>query len=130
MIPKPFKDTGKKKVNVNFAAFDTGFVEKVGEAKKKGKMSKGKKGKRGERERSNPYKIIGKEIEVIGESKKKKKNKEKEQQQDDSDIKVVFVKQPQPLGNPSCTSEEGEVTEVDPWNNVHFLEAGVSYGSN
>ena len=92
------------------------------------KMSKGKKGKRGERERSNPYKMIGKEIEVIGESKSKKnKNKEKEQQQDDSDIKVVFVKQP--LGNPS---EEGEVTEVDPhpWKNVHFLEAGVSYGSN
>ena len=118
-------------MNVNFAAFDIGFAEKVGEAKKKGKMSKGKKGKRGERERSNPYKMIGKEIEVIGESKSKKnKNKEKEQQQDDSDIKVVFVKQP--LGNPSCTSEEGEVTEVDPhpWKNVHFLEAGVSYGSN
>ena len=93
------------------------------------KMSKGKKGKRGERERSNPYKMIGKEIEVIGESKSKKnKNKEKEQQQDDSDIKVVFVKQP--LGNPSHTSEEGEVTEVDPWKYVHFLEAGVSYGSN
>ena len=96
-------------------------------------MSKGKKGKRGERggkERSKPYKIIGKEVEVIGESsKKKKKDKEKEkEQQDDSDIKVVFVKQP--LGNPSHTSEEGEVTEVDPWKYVHFLEAGVSYGSN
>ena len=117
-------------MNVNFAAFHIRFVvEKVGEAKKKGKMSKGKKGKRGERERSNPYKTIRKDIEVIGESKKNK-NKEKEQQQDDSDIKVVFVKQP--LGNPSCTSEEGEVTEVDPhpWKNVHFLEAGVSYGSN
>ena len=60
--------------------------------------------------------------------KKKDKEKEKEQQQDDSDIKVVFVKQP--LGNPSHTSEEGEVTEVDPWKYVHFLEAGVSYGSN
>ena len=118
-------------MNVNFAAFNIGFAEKVGEAKKRVKMSKGKKGKRGERERSNPYKMIDKEIEVIGESKSKKlKNKEKEQQQDDSDIKVVFVKQPQPLGNSSCTSEEGEVTEVDPWNNVHFLEAGVSYGSN
>ena len=105
-------------------------MQKVAEARKKGKMSKGKKGKRGEREeRSNPYKILGKEVEVIGESKKKrKKAKEKEQQQEDSDIKVVFVKQP--LSNPSCTSEEGEVTEVDPWKNVHFLEAGVSYGSN
>ena len=94
-------------------------------------MSKGKKGKRGERggkERSKPYKIIGKEVEVIGENSKKKKEKEKEQQQDDNDIKVVFVKQP--LGNPSHTSEEGEVTEVDPWKYVHFLEAGVSYGSN
>jgi len=92
-------------------------------------MSKGKKGKKGEREeRSNPYKIIGKEIEVIGESKKrkkKKKDKEKEQQEEeDSEIKVVFV------SNPTCSSEEGEVTEVDPWKHVHFLEAGVSYGSN
>ena len=89
-------------------------------------MSKGKKGKRGERggkERSKPYKVIGKEVEVIGESKKKEKEK-----QDDSDIKVVFVKQP--LDNPSPTSEDGEVTEVDPWKYVHFLEAGVSYGSN
>ena len=114
-------------MNVNFAAFD--LWRKLEKPRKGVKMSKGKKGKRGERERSNPYKMIGKEIEVIGESKSKK-NKEKEQQQDDSDIKVVFVKQP--LGNPSCTSEEGEVTEVDPhpWKNVHFLEAGVSYGSN
>jgi len=116
------------------AAFEVGLVEKVAEGKKE-KMSKGKKGKRGERlgkEKSKPYKMIGsKEVEVIGESdKKKKKNKEKEQQEDDNEIKVVFVKQPAMGGNSSHTSEEGEVTEVDPWKYVHFLEAGVSYGSN
>lgn len=104
-------------------------MEKVAKAKKGGEMGKEKKGKKGERkERSNPYKIIGKEIEVIGESKKKKKkkgkDKEQQQEEEDSDIKVVFV------SNPTCSSEEGEVTEVDPWKNVHFLEAGVSYGSN
>jgi len=115
------------------AAFEVGLVEKVAEGEKE-KMSKGKKGKRGERlgkERSKPYKMIGsKEVEVIGESDKKKKNKEKEQQEDDNEIKVVFVKQPVMGGNSSHTSEEGEVTEVDPWKYVHFLEAGVSYGSN
>ena len=116
----------------SFAEFDiSGFEEKVAEGKK-GKMGKGKKGKRGER--SNPYKMIGsKEVEVIGESNRKKKKKdkeEKEEQEEESEIKVVFVKQPALGTNPSHTSEEGEVTEVDPWKYVHFLEAGVSYGSN
>ena len=45
------------------------------------KVKKGKRGERGGKERSKPYKIIGKEVEVIGESsKKKKKDKEKEKE--------------------------------------------------
>ena len=57
-------------------------MEKVGEAKKRGKMSKGKKGKRGERggkDRPKPYKKLSKEVEVIGESSKKKNRDDKAQ---------------------------------------------------
>ena len=97
--------------------------------KKQQKMSKGKKGRKGERmgrENLKPYKISRKEVEVISEINSKRKEKQEEQQEDNGDIKVVFVKQTQ--GN---LSDEGEVTEVDQSNDlVHFLEAGVSYGSN
>ena len=94
-------------------------------AESEGTMSKGKKGKRGERggkDRPKPYKKLSKEVEVIGESSKNK------DQLEDGDIKVVFVKK---ANSSSSTSEDSdEVTEVDPWKYVHFLEAGVSYGSN
>ena len=92
-------------------------------------MGKGKKGRKGERmgrENLKPYKISRKEVEVISEVNSKRKERQEEQQEDNGDIKVVFVKQTQ--GN---LSDEGEVTEVDQSNDlVHFLEAGVSYGSN
>ena len=92
-------------------------------------MGKGKKGRKGERmgrENLKPYKISRKEVEVISEINSKRKEKQEEHQEDNGDIKVVFVKQTQ--GN---LSDEGEVTEVDQSNDlVHFLEAGVSYGSN
>ena len=90
-------------------------------------MSKGKKGKRGERggkDRPKPYKKLSKEVEVIGESSKNK------DQLEDGDIKVVFVKKPLANSSSSTSEESDEVTEVDPWKYVHFLEAGVSYGSN
>ena len=92
-------------------------------------MGKGKKGRKGERmgrENLKPYKISRKEVEVISEVNSKRKENQEEQQEDNGDIKVVFVKQTQ--GN---LSDAGEVTEVDQSNDlVHFLEAGVSYGSN
>ena len=101
-------------------------------AESEGTMSKGKKGKRGERggkDRPKPYKKLSKEVEVIGESSKKK-NRDDKDQLEDGDIKVVFVKKPLANSSSSTSEESDEVTEVDPWKYVHFLEAGVSYGSN